>query len=56
MANIVAKSGPGYLQIFPCTTLSPDFYEVLPMKENNCTEYIPLDITLGGTSKVGDGS
>lgn len=53
MSNITARSGPGFLQVFPCTIVDPAFYKMLPMDTNNCTDYLPMSITLGGTTRVG---
>ena len=50
--EVIAKSGPGFLQVFPCTMLNSTQYEILPM-ENNCTEFIPVQIWIAGTNKIG---
>jgi len=53
MTNIVANSGPGYLEVFPCTEIAPDMYELLPMPEGNCTNYIPIKLNMGGSETQG---
>ena len=50
--GVIAKSGPGFLQVFPCTMLNKTQYELLPMGDN-CTEHIPIRILIAGTNKTG---
>ena len=51
--NVIATAGPGFLQVYPCTILNYSQYEVLPMEENNCTEFIPMKIKIAGAEKIG---
>ena len=51
--NLIAKPGPGYLQIYPCSPLAKDMYKFEPMKEDNCTEFIPMTIYMGGRNHTG---
>lgn len=51
--NVIATTGPGFLQVYPCTILNYSQYEILPMEENNCTEFIPMMIKIAGTKKIG---
>ena len=50
---IIASSGPGILEIYPCTELPPDLYRILPMSENNCTQFIPIEVSMGGSKRIG---
>ena len=51
--NIIASSGPGILEVFPCTELPPDLYTILSMSSNNCTRFIPIEIRMGGSVRIG---
>ena len=51
-SEIIAKSGPGFLQVFPCTMLNETQYEILPMENHNCTEFIPIKVQIAGTEKT----
>ena len=51
--NVTARAGPGFLQVFPCTQLNSSMYTFLPMPQENCTEYLPLNVTLGGETRTG---
>ena len=50
---ITASIGPGVLEVFPCTQLNHNLYEILPMSAGNCTNYIPIKIMMGGSSHIG---
>ena len=50
---ITASIGPGVLEVFPCTRLSPALYRLLPMSSGNCTNFIPIEIKMSGSSHIG---
>ena len=52
-ANLIAKPGPGYLEIYPCSPLAKNMYKFEPMNEDNCTEFIPMTIYVGGRNHTG---
>ena len=41
-ANVYAKSGPGFLEVYPCNEISTVKYTFQPMPHDNCTEFIPI--------------
>ena len=50
---IRAKSGPGIFEVYPCTPLDSSLYKLVPMKENNCTNFIPINVTMAGVNHTG---
>lgn len=50
---ISAKSGPDFLEIYPCTELDETLYRFQAMPEDNCTEYIPMSVFVGGRNETG---
>ena len=52
-SNLTAKAGPGFLQIYPCTIIEPGHYELQPMPEGNCTNYLPIKFTEAGSEQLG---
>ena len=51
--NVTAKAGPSYVQVYPCTQLASNMYTFLAMPKDNCTEYLPMNVTLGGQTHMG---
>ena len=50
-SNLRAESGQGFLQVYPCTEV--ETYQLLPMEEDNCTIFLPINITIGGSTHLG---
>ena len=50
---IVAKAGPGFIEVYPCTELNDTMYQFQSMPEGNCTEYLPMSVYLGGMNHTG---
>jgi len=53
LSNVVAKAGPGYLEVYPCTELERTSYQLLKMEHNNCTNYLPIQISIAGLESIG---
>ena len=53
MSNLVAKMGPGFLQIYPCTITDANLYDALPKKRENCTNYISTQLNYSGKQQIG---
>jgi hypothetical protein len=48
---IRAESVADFLLVYPCTPVNDTAYSILPMGDN-CTNYVPLEVTLHGITKV----
>jgi len=53
LSNVVAKAGPGYLEVYPCTELERSSYQLMRMKHDNCTNYLPIQISIAGLESIG---
>lgn len=51
--NITARAGPSFVQVYPCTQLSAGMYNFVAMPKDNCTEYLPMNVTIGGKTHTG---
>jgi len=54
LSNVVAKTGPGYLEVYPCTELERSSYQLLRIKHNYCTNYLPIQTSIAGLESIGD--
>ena len=47
--NIFARTGNGVIEVFSCTQLQPDSYNLLPMNDT-CTQWIPIKFVYANTT------
>ena len=50
---IRATAGPGVFQVYPCTAIHSSFYSMLPMQKDNCTNFLPINVSMAGSYHVG---